>query len=58
LLGMLRENLVTASLRVDALTQVLLDLNHYNACVVRYPASLHYSTISKIKGRKMEERNK
>jgi len=30
-LGMVTENRVTASLRVDALTQVLLDLNHYNS---------------------------
>jgi len=32
-LGMLTENRVTASLRVDALTQVLLDLNQYNSCL-------------------------
>jgi hypothetical protein len=51
---MLRENLVTASLRVDALTQVFLDMNPYNSCVVQYPAPLHYITNSKIKGRRIE----
>ena len=28
------KHLVTASLRVDVLAQVLFDLNHYIACVV------------------------
>jgi len=50
---MLRKNRVTASLRVNALTQVLLDLNHYHACVDWYPASLHHFTISKTEGRRI-----
>jgi len=40
---MLRENLVTASLRVDALTHFLMDLNQYNACVFWNAVFLHYT---------------
>ena len=55
---MLRNNLLTASLHVEGLTEDLLDLNHYDACAVWDSASLNYGVISKIKGRRMEEENK
>jgi hypothetical protein len=54
---MLTENLVTASLQVEAQNQVLLDMNHDNACAFSYPASLCYRTISTIKGRRIKKDN-